>query len=663
MNERNGVKERISFLEERIMSASQKYYSDGSSPYSDYEWDLMVKELESICPESPVLRKTGWGYDVFKDPTPGEKYAHKYGEAGSLKKAYTLKEMDKDFKEPSQIALGSSMQLSLKLDGLSVVLYYHKGKLFRALTRGDGTTGIDITQKIEVIMGTDRLRTDTQFCGAVRGEILMDEACWEDFKKLSPEAKNSRNSTAGLINMDRLAPHLLKYLKVVVYTVVGDESLKLKETEYPDPRLDLHHWEFWLMQNFEFVVPSLEVVFPNSVDTVRAYRDILNSKWKYPIDGVVFKRYDLEFSADTGEIRYIAQAFKFESEKEDSTVEEVIWNLTKTRYLMPKVRIRPVQLAGTTVQYCTGYNAKYIKDNNIGPGAVVEVEKHGEIIPNINTVVKSGECDIPTVCPCCNTKLEWNGVHLQCPNELCGNASEQDLLVWIENLAPVDNFGSLLQMKFLKERLGDAISIESIMQNKPLMKYMSPFAGKGAQFKLFQDMIKKLYEGRYSLEDAIRALNIPRFGDVTAKKLADHPDLVLKILDVLVHDEEVIFDCVTELVPYMYNNIGEANTDSLIANLYKLKRLNLIRDRIEWSAPVKGVVSYVKVAVTGKLSVPRSAFEKELSEHGYIIADVSKDTRFLITDDPNSNSSKNQKADKLGVTKITEHEFRKEYMS
>lgn len=659
------VQDRVHYLENELMSSSQLYYT-GASPYTDAEWDKMFDELTLLCPESPVLSKTGWGYDVFKDPTPGEKYEHKYGEAGSLKKAYTLTEMDKEFKDP----LNNNMQISLKLDGLSVVLYYYRGKLIRALTRGDGHIGIDITTKIKVIMGTDRLHMDTEFTGAVRGEILMDNESWKKFHELIPESKNSRNSTAGLISMDTLKPYLLRYLKVVVYTVVGDESLKTHHVDMYDTRLDLRHWDFWLHQNFDYVVPSLEVTFPDSIDKIRTYKDLLNVKNTYPIDGVVFKRMNLIGDPETGGISYIAQAFKFDSEVARSEVVEVEWNLTKTRYLMPKVRIRPVQLAGTTVQYCTGYNAKYILDNGVGVGSIVEVEKHGEIIPNINKVLLKVDTCIPERCPRCSDVLVWNGVHLQCQNELCGNAGEQDLLVWINTLAEVDNFGSLLQLKFLHERLGDDLTVEKVMCGKPLSRYLLPLSGTGAQFRLFQQMIRKLYSDKYSLKQAITALNIPRFGEVTSSKLAQYPGAIKELLELLHHENDTIEDRVEYLAQTVFHSkydlekiLGTATLATLIQNVNKLKRLLLIEDRIDWSTyKIEDKSSLIKVAVTGKLSVKRSDFERELLAHGYVCGEISRDTKFLITDDPASNSSKNQKAEQWGITKLSEQAFRNKYM-
>ena len=354
---------------------------------------------------------------------------------------------------------------------------------------------------------------------------------------------------------------------------------------------------------------------------------------------------------DNNEVVYVAQAFKFPSEKKNCEVVDVIWNMSKTHYAIPKIQIAPTQLAGTTVSYCTGYNAKYIFDNKIGPGTIVEVEKRGEIIPNVNKVVKPTYPAVPDTCPDCGGKLIWSGYHLCCNNSDCANASQQDIVCWIANLAPVDGFGSKLQLKHLQEVFGDDITVERIMDGT-LKKYLNQ-AFPSAQFQLFQKMIDKLYNSKYSLTSAIKALNIPRLGEVNAAKLAQYPEYV-KVLMCM---------CPTsEMMSELRANVGNANIDSIIENIDKLHRLEFIKDRIDWSSPVALSDEVVKVAITGKLSVKRADFEKLLSSRGYKVADISKDTKFLITDDPNSPSSKNKKADAWGIVKISEEDFRRSYL-
>lgn len=169
-------------LEKKIVDAAQAYYTDGSSELTDEEFDNLVEQLRVENPESPLLKKTGWGYSVGADSTPGMKYKHKYGIAGSLDKCRTWEEVKPIFRN-------QFVDISLKLDGISVLLYYRDGKLYQALTRGDGEVGIDITDKIKCIKSVPD-DIDSQFTGAIRGEIVMSFDNFEKFKKIHSEAKN-----------------------------------------------------------------------------------------------------------------------------------------------------------------------------------------------------------------------------------------------------------------------------------------------------------------------------------------------------------------------------------------------------------------------------------------------------------------------------------------
>lgn len=639
----NFMQRRISQLETKVKEAAQAYYTDGTSPVSDDDFDAMVAELKKIAPESEVLHRTGWGYDVIKDTTPGEKVRHKYGEAGSLDKAYNWGEINKTLK-------GKVVDASLKLDGISVVLYYEKGRLVQALTRGDGVIGIDITEKAVRIL-KDKVMIGRGFTGAVRGELLMSYENFERFAALHEDAKNPRNSTAGLINGGLTDD--IKYIDCLVYSVVGSDNHyfgvgeRYKDCTMPATRA-------WLAVEFgESCAPFdfVELEEGTLVDRMNELRE----KWygKYPADGIVLTDLDPVWNPDTFEVVYDAQAFKFPSEVKSSEVVEVIWRMTKNRYYMPKVRINPIPLAGTTVQHATGYNAQYIRDNAIGVGSIVTVEKRGEIIPNINEVVKSTYAEIPTSCPACGADLAWDGVHLRCPNESCGNATMQDILIWCKTLAPVDGVGDTLIKKYIRELFGEDITVNELMDGRLWPYIAAPISDK-AQVNLFKQMCDKLMQGQYTLDAALEALNIPRLGNLTAKKLANMPTEIRKLLDNFKDDK---FDDIPEILAA----VGPATCQQIRANADKFLRLVYIADRIDWSEKVQVAVRG-KVAITGKLSVKRDDFIQELQAAGYIVGDIGKDTNFLITDDPHSGSSKNAKADKFGIVKITEADFRANHM-
>ena len=197
-------------LEKRIKENAQKYYTDGSQSMTDLEFDEAVDQLRKSKPDSELL-KTGWGYDPDENNS-GKKFKHRYGLVGSLDKVHNWDELQKDLRDREIIA-------SLKLDGLSVVLYYVDGKLDQALTRGDGRIGIDITEKVLYI--NSRLKEiDSTFTGGVRGEILMSNEAFERYAMDHEDAKNPRNTTAGLINAKEISQDL-RLLNIVFYKVIG----------------------------------------------------------------------------------------------------------------------------------------------------------------------------------------------------------------------------------------------------------------------------------------------------------------------------------------------------------------------------------------------------------------------------------------------------------
>ena len=618
-------------LEDRIKVEAQKYYTDGSNSVTDEEFDEMVEELKKQNPNSEVFR-TGWGYDVNKDTTPGEKVSHRYGEAGSLEKARTWKELPNHMKNKLVWA-------SLKLDGLSVVAYYEHGKLTRALTRGDGFIGIDITNKLGGRCIPNHI--DTDFTGAVRGEIIMPYNNFEEFKKAHPEAKNPRNSTIGLIGAKDITEDL-DYLKVYMYTMFASES------EYPEGMADVIDW---IGDYFDCVVPY--GVVPLSEDgyylNLEEVHEVWEERTNLPNDGLVLT---IDINQEiSGYISYDSIAFKFPAEDKVTEVQEVLWELSKTGYYVPRVKVRPVDLSGATVTYATAFNAKYIKDSQIGKGTKIRLTRSGEVIPYIKEVIEETGAQLPDTCPECGEKLYWNGVHLTCINLNCPNMIRQDLLSWINNVAPLDDFGDTLRLKYIYDLYGrDIVSVEDMMDT---LELGSKYQQGGVQDNLFVKMLQLLHIRKVPANEAIMALNIPRFGDKTSVKLAQYPEVLERIMN------EAMTTCDPANLLDLNGYIGDANADAIRDNLWKFARLRYIWNRIEFkdAGQAKG-----KVAITGKLSVQRKIFEKQLAEAGWTYGDISKETTFLITDNPNSNSSKNQKADNFGIQKITESEFREKYM-
>lgn len=657
-------------LERELRIAAHLYYEDGSSFLTDPEFDRKCDQLRSIDPDNSIFKEPSWGYNIDKDSTYGQRCTHRYGLVTGLGKAYTYKEVPKQLKVHCIIG-------SPKLDGMSIALYYEDSVLVQALTRGDYTQGIDVTDKVKLIIG-DTLPTP-HITGGFRGEIIMSKDSYERYESCHDNIKNARNSVAGIINSKEITEDI-KYLDIVVYTILADESLRkdIVDEEGMHSYMVCTHIDYTeayelLNKNFENVAPYFTFTGlseDNFIDCMSHKFSELCAYYPYEVDGIVISTKRISIDRN-GQFKYDEIAVKFKSETAITKVEKVDWQMSKTHFAIPVVYIKPVELDGATITKCTGLNAKYIKDNKIENGAVVEIERHGQVIPYINRVINPVSIDdvLITNCPECGEKLEWEGVHLKCMNPLCGNAILQDALIWINNIAPLDNFGDKLRIKFLQKYISGEISVESIMDCEELVKiavlcmdeHPSPLISK--QLILFSRMCNALFNKHVLASNAIKALNIPRFGDITSEKLASYPHLVKEIF----HLSQAINSDDTHIIPDDFLDdlircVGVANGQSIINNIKKFYRLRFVYNRIVWNSSSNSAESKGKVAITGKLSVKRSEFEKELKLAGWLVGEISKDSKFLITDNPNSSSSKNKKADEWGIPKITEYDFRFNYL-
>lgn len=629
--------------QKKIIEASQAYYSTGTSPLTDTEFDALLEEERKENPNSPLL-DVGHGYDINKDPRSDKKFPHKYGIVGSLDKCHSWKELPKKF----QTIPSDHIQFaSVKLDGISCVMYYKNGEMYQALTRGkvvnDVPMGIDITDKVKIIAPTFFSIPDKTFTGAVRGEILMSNNSFWTYSHNHPEASNARNSAAGLMGQKELTDDL-QFLDIIVYTVIGCEN--------PD-RFNTYLKVFnWLIENFTdpdgvAVVYHTKMTGPEyNENTFIPFMEMLKNKWynTYPADGIVLADNNIKVSGNSR--IYNSIAFKFKAEVKETTVTGIEWNLSKTKYLVPTILVEPVELSGATVSRVAGNNAKNILDSGLGVGAKVKMYRSGEVIPQLDEVVEKAVPILPDKCPCCGLDLTWKGVHLVCDNPDCDDMKTQDLLIWCNNIAPVDGLGDTLKLKFFEELPNPIKCIEDIysidLEDYKLDRTI------GAQFALFCDMITKLHTAKVPMYKALLALNVPRIGDITAKKLANYPDVIESLVDGCYPASELL------------SIVGEATTGTILENLNKFRRLSFI-----WSNIDKTVVSSdtIKVAITGSLSVARKDFEKLLEDKGFKLGDITKDTKYLITNTPESNSSKNAKADKLGIKKITEADFREKFLA
>lgn len=627
----------------KILEASQAYYTDGTSPLTDAEFDALLEEERKENPNSDLL-DVGHGFDV--NLVSGKKFPHKYGIVGSLPKCHNWSEFPKSLK-------GIKIATTLKLDGISCVMYYNNGLMYQALTRGTDGVGIDITDKVQKIVPNYFRIPNSEFTGAVRGEILMPYSEYEKFLAVHEDAKNPRNTTSGLIGMKEISEDL-KYLRIIVYTVIGIES---KQT-YPFPLYpfsDYYSMHDWLVDNFgkDNVVHIGKDIFEDDKSFIKEM-EFRRNIWydEFPADGIVITSNDIKFesAAQGTAVEYEATAFKFPAETKITTITGIEWNLSKTKCLIPTILVEPVELSGATVSRAAGCNAKMVRDKYWGSYAKVKITRANEVIPYIEETIEPATPDFPYECPVCGAELVWEGVHLKCPNPDCSDMKIQDLLVWCNNIAPTDGLGDTLKIKFFEELhnnyIKDSFHKQFEISIEGVYDYNETIIAKGAQEKLFALMLYDLKHNEVSIVSALKALNIPRLGDATADLLSHYPEDISQLMQ-------------GEIPDNLAYKIGNANAESISRNIKKFARLNYIKSNLVY-CDTSSNNSRIKVAITGSLSIARKDFEKLLNDNGFVLGDITKDTKYLITNELSS-SSKSKKATAMNIPVISEEEFRSKY--
>lgn len=353
---------------QQIKEYSEAYYT-GVALIEDDEFDALVEEYEK---EFGKINKVGWGYEP-----KGNKATHKYSFVGSLNKTRSTDNIDFRGKI-----------ITDKLDGLSCVAYYENGKLVKAITRGNGKEGLDITDKLVHIDGGNMflppLSSGAEFTGAVRGEIMMTYDKWNQFinKYKDDDYRNPRNAAAGVINRKDVDPERLSYLIYITYKIIAWEGRTYDEyfTTYEDHLNDLFYFGF----NTVRYIKVSDDADPHK--SLQEMEEIFNEGDGYvPRDGLVITDNQLTINNE-GVTFFNEFAFKFKSEVAITTVVDIEWNLSRTGKYVPTVITEPVELSGATVKRATGFHAQFIKDHEIGVGKKIMITRSGEVIPTITAV-------------------------------------------------------------------------------------------------------------------------------------------------------------------------------------------------------------------------------------------------------------------------------------
>ena len=658
------IEQKINQLREELRQHNYNYYVLDAPTISDYEFDIKLKELQQLeaqHPEffdanSPTQRVGG---EITKN---FETVAHK-NRMYSLDNSYSKDDLF-DWEKRLQRILGVDQieyVCELKYDGASINLTYENGKLKRAVTRGDGFKGDDITTNIKTIKSIPlQLRNAIVTDFEIRGEIIIPLDGFEKMNKERVEAgedpySNPRNTASGSLKLQDSAEVANRPLDCLLYQVVADK-LPFK-THYE--ALQVAKRMGFKIPNTMQIATSIHAVFDfiNHWDTERHHLP-------YETDGVVVKVNSLAFQDELG---YTAKAprwaiaYKFKAEQKSTVLKSISYQVGRTGAITPVANLEPIELAGTIVKRASLHNADQIAKLDIRVNDTVFVEKGGEIIPKVVGVdlSKRPKDSVPTKyithCPDCGTALvrkEGDAKHY-CPNEYgCPT----------QITGRIQHFISRKAMDI--EGLG-AETVELLFKEGLIHNYADLYELKEEQIipleRMAEKSAKNMIEGiekskEIPFERVLFALGIRYVGETVAKKLAKH----FKNIDALMHAgyEELI--AVDEIGDRIAQSIIDFSKNPVNVQLIgRLKNygvtLALSAEALQGQTDILKGKTFVVSGVFSKMS--RTELKKSIEDNGgKISSSISKKTDYIIAGE-NMGPSKKIKAESLQIPIISEDEY------
>lgn len=656
--------ERIDRLREELHQHNYNYYVLNAPVISDREFDMLMKELqdlESKHPEhfdenSPSMRV---GSDINKDFTQVQ---HKYP---MLSLGNTYSEADvKDFYERVRKALNEPFEIccEMKFDGTSISLTYENGKLVRAVTRGDGVQGDDVTDNVKTIRTIPLVLKGDGYPKEfeIRGEILMP---WNVFEELNREREareeplfaNPRNAASGTLKLQNSAAVAARHLDAYLYYLLGDN---LPCDGHYENLQEAARWGF-KVSDITRKVQTLEEVFE-----FINYWDVERKNLPVATDGIVLKVNSLRQQRNLG---YTAKsprwaiAYKFQAEQALTRLHTVSYQVGRTGAITPVANLDPVQLSGTVVKRASLHNADIIQSLDLHINDMVYVEKGGEIIPKITGVditqrqPDSQKVTFITHCPECGSPLvryEDESAHYctnetACPPQIKGKIEHfiSRRAMNIEGLGPetVDQF-------YQHGLIHNAADLYELTEDQLIgLERM----GK----KSAQNIIQGIEQSKQvPFERVLFALGIRFVGETVAKKLAKAMHSIDKLaaatLDELIQLDEIGGKIAQSILNYFAN---EANRD-LIEHLRRAGvHLALTEETLSAQTDKLKGMSIVISGVFAKHS--RDEYKQMIEQNGgKNVGSISSKTSFILAGE-NMGPSKLEKAKKLGVRIIDENEF------
>ena len=573
------IKNRIDCLRKEIERNSKLYYENDAPVISDYDYDMMFRELteledqnpEFLTPDSPTHRVGGKALDKF------EKFTHNV-KMGSLTDVFSYEEL-KSFIDGVEETLGYSPAYCIepKIDGLSVSLTYRDGVFVQGATRGDGLVGEDVTENLRTIKSIPLKLNEPIPYLCVRGEVYMPRSVFAELnekRELNGEAlfANPRNAAAGSLRQLDSKVCAERKLDIFVFNL-QEGGLYIDEREVPSHSEGLDR-----LKELGFTTVSDRIVARN-YDDIRQHIEKLGdlrTSSAYDMDGAVVKIDSLDERIIIGEGTSTpkwAVAYKYPPEEKETKLISIDIQVGRTGVLTPIANLAPVRLAGTTVSRATLHNDRFIQDRNILVGDIVVVRKAGEIIPEIVRSVPKYRTgvekafEMPMLCPSCGHPVirdeAGDGVAMRCPSNTCPAQLSRSITHFASKGAMnIDGLGpQVVELLLNNKRISGIADLYSLRVED--ISSLDRMGDKSAK-----NLINAIEESKTrGLEKLLYALGVRQVGEVAAEEIARKMRTVENLFAATYDDFISISDIGDITARELLEFFSEENTKELVFKL------------------------------------------------------------------------------------------------
>lgn len=650
------ARQRVEALTKELNYHNDLYYNKDISEISDFEFDQMMRELENLENEFPQLRRADSPTNRVGG-SAGEKFSPVTHAVPmeSLHDSFSHDELRDFDRRVREVSPNAEYVVEPKFDGLSVSCEYRGGVFVRGSTRGDGTTGEDVTDNLMTVRSLPkRLKNAPPFI-EVRGEVYMSFQSFDELVKRQEEndekpAKNPRNAAAGSLRQKNAEITAERKLDIFVFNIQQAEGVTLQS----------HSQSLRYLSELGFPV-SFHRVFSDIEDVIAEIERIGENRgeYGYAIDGAVVKVNDFgtrEIMGSTAKYPKWAEAYKYPPEEKPTKLLQIEINVGRTGVLTPVGVFEPVTLAGTTVSRATLHNRDFIEEKNINVGDTVIIRKAGEIIPEVLSVAKKGESGepfrFPETCPSCGSPVSRDDeAATRCTNTDCPAQLMRHLIHFVSRDAmDIDGLGPALLEQLVAQGLVSSPADLYRLSSEKLVT-LERMAQKSAD-NLIAAVEKSKENELYRL---IFALGIRNIGLKAAKLICSYFATIDDVMNAKAEDYEAIegFGSIMARSAVQYFELEE--TRRLIEELRSLG----LRMKPSEQKPKGGVLTGMTFVLTGTLpTMKRSEAAKLIEAHGgKTSSSVSKKTSYVVAGE--EAGSKLTKAQTLGIPILTEEELLK----